>query len=77
MYFIKKINQLYKNKIENKKSIKYKNVTINKYINKINNVKNDKLKKFRVEFYSDFTQLKYVFAEVITKNDISKENKET
>ena len=29
---------------------------------------------FNVEFYSDFTQLKYVFAEVITKTDISNFN---
>ena len=27
-------------------------------------------KKFKVEFYSDFSQLKYVFAEVITKTEI-------
>ena len=28
----------------------------------------DKSKKFNVRFYSDFSQLKYVFAEVINKN---------
>ena len=44
------------NKIENKKSIKYKNVTNNKYINKINNVKNDKLKKSLIEFTKVFRQ---------------------
>ena len=38
------------NKIENQKSIKYKNVTNNKYINKINNVKNDRLKESLIEF---------------------------
>ena len=30
--------------------------------------------KFNVEFYSDFTQLKYVFADVITKTDIQNFN---
>ena len=44
------------NKIENKKSIKYKNVTNNKYINKINNVKNDRLKKSLIEFTRVFRQ---------------------
>ena len=34
----------------------------------------DAVKKFDVEFYSDFSQLKYVFAEVITKSEIE-ENK--
>jgi len=32
----------------------------------------DKIIKFNVEFYSDFSQLKYVFAEVITKKQIDK-----
>ena len=36
----------------------------------------DKVKKFRVEFYSDFSQLKYVFAEVVTKLEIVEENKQ-
>ena len=44
------------NKIENKKSIEYKNVTNNKYINKINNVKNDRLKKSLIEFTKVFRQ---------------------
>jgi len=44
------------NKIENKKSIKYKNVTNNKYINKINNVKNDRLKESLIEFTRVFRQ---------------------
>jgi len=44
------------NKIENKKSIKYKNVTNNKYINKIKNVKNDRLKKSLIEFTKVFRQ---------------------
>ena len=44
------------NKIVNKKGIKYKNVTNNKYINKINNVKNDGLKKSLIEFTKVFRQ---------------------
>ena len=44
------------NKIENKKSIKYKNVTNNKYINKINNVKDDRLKESLIEFTRVFRQ---------------------
>ena len=27
-------------------------------------------KKFKVDFYSDFSQLKYVFAEIVTKIDV-------
>ncbi len=34
-------------------------------------------KKINVEFYSDFTQLKYVFAEVLTKKQIKNSSKET
>ena len=34
-------------------------------------------KKFHVEFYSDFTQLKYVFAEVIIKTDIENTTQNT
>jgi rod shape-determining protein MreC len=34
----------------------------------------DKTNKLNVEFYSDFSQLKYVFAEVITKKEIEKLN---
>ena len=30
----------------------------------------NQLKKFQVQFYSDFSQLKYVFAEVVTKTEI-------
>jgi rod shape-determining protein MreC len=30
--------------------------------------------EFNVEFYSDFSQLKYVFAEIVTKDDIKKSN---
>ena len=39
-------------------------------IGKIQLRENDEVNKFDVEFYSDFSQLKYVFAEVITKTDI-------
>ena len=35
-----------------------------------------KLSKFFVEFYSDFSQLKYVFAEVITKTEIKETKQE-
>ena len=41
-------------------------------IGKVKIIENDKSKKFNVEFYSDFSQLKYVFAEVITKKEIEK-----
>ena len=34
------------------------------------------LKNYAVEFYSDFSQLKYVFAEVISKNEITSEKVE-
>ena len=33
---------------------------------------NETTKKFKVDFYSDFSQLKYVFAEVINKTDVKK-----
>ncbi len=37
----------------------------------IGRIKNDKdNNKFKVEFYSDFSQLKYVFAEIINKTDV-------
>ena len=39
-------------------------------IGKIQLRENDTANKFDVEFYSDFSQLKYVFAEVITKSEI-------
>ena len=31
-------------------------------------------KKFKVDFYSDFSQLKYVFAELVTKIDVKNED---
>ena len=39
-------------------------------IGKIQLKENEAVNKFNVEFYSDFSQLKYVFAEVITKSEI-------
>ncbi len=41
-------------------------------IGKIKIVENDQIKKFYVDFYSDFSQLKYVFAEIITKTELEK-----
>ena len=41
-------------------------------IGKIKIIENDQIKKFYVDFYSDFSQLKYVFAEIITKKEIKK-----
>ena len=43
-------------------------------IGKLKVLKDDSQSKFNVEFYSDFSQLKYVFAEVISKNEINKSN---
>ena len=45
-------------------------------IGKIRINEKDKSKKFEVEFYSDFSQLKYVFAEIITKAELIKGNQE-
>ncbi len=41
-------------------------------IGKIKIIENDQIKKFYVDFYSDFSQLKYVFAEIITRKEIKK-----
>ena len=46
-------------------------------IGKINIIEDDKSKRFNVEFYSDFSQLKYVFAEVITKKQVKNLGTET
>ena len=46
-------------------------------IGKIKVIEDDKSKRFNVEFYSDFSQLKYVFAEVITKKQIGNLELET
>ena len=39
-------------------------------------IQNDKTNRLSIEFYSDFSQLKYVFAEVITKKEIESSVKE-
>jgi len=39
-------------------------------IGKLKVLKNEKNTKYNVEFYSDYSQLKYVFAEIITKSEI-------
>ena len=41
-------------------------------IGKVRVIENDQFKKFYVEFYTDFSQLKYVFAEIITKTELEK-----
>ena len=45
-------------------------------IGKVEILEDDKSKKFNVRFYSDFSQLKYVFAEVVTKTEIEKTNEQ-
>tara|TARA_B100001059_G_C17756491_1_gene540214 strand:+ start:14 stop:1228 length:1215 start_codon:yes stop_codon:yes gene_type:complete len=40
-------------------------------IGKIKLLKDDSSNQYNVEFYSDFSQLKYVFAEIITKTEVS------
>ena len=42
-------------------------------IGKVKFIDNDKSGKINVEFYSDFSQLKYVFAELINKEEIKKD----
>ena len=46
-------------------------------IGRVKVLKNDQLNEFNVDFYSDFSQLKYVFAEVITKTEINNTNQNT
>ena len=46
-------------------------------IGRVEVLKNDQLNEFNVDFYSDFSQLKYVFAEVITKTEITNTNQNT
>ena len=41
-------------------------------IGKVNMSKNEKNKNFNIDFFTDFSQLKYVFAEVVTKDEIKK-----
>ena len=43
-------------------------------IGKLKIIKNEKEREFNVDFYSDFSQLKYVFAEVVSKKKIKNED---
>ncbi len=45
-------------------------------IGRVKIIQNEKAKKFYVQFYSDFSQLKYVFAELISLVDIENKNQE-
>ena len=45
-------------------------------IGRVRIIQNEKAKKFYVQFYSDFSQLKYVFAELISLEDIENKNQE-
>ena len=45
-------------------------------IGKLKVLENDKVKKFNVEFFSDFSQLKYVFAEIINISENKKVDEE-
>ncbi len=45
-------------------------------IGRVTIVQTDKAKEFYVEFYSDFTQLKYVFAEIISVKEITNSTEE-
>tara|TARA_Y100000741_G_scaffold362799_1_gene349491 strand:- start:633 stop:1859 length:1227 start_codon:yes stop_codon:yes gene_type:complete len=45
-------------------------------IGRIKLIKKDQIKKYVVEFYSDFSQLKYVFVETIVDTKIQSENEE-
>ena len=45
-------------------------------IGKIKIHENKKTKKLSVNFYSDYSQLKYVFAEIVTKSEIVKKNQD-
>ena len=46
-------------------------------IGKIKDIKDQTSGKFIIEFFSDFSQLKYVFAEVITKSEIENKSLDT
>ena len=39
-------------------------------IGKVGNIEDNSSNKFNVEFFSDFSQLKYVFAEIITRTEV-------
>ena len=43
-------------------------------IGRVKTIENDNLKTFHVEFYSDFSQLKYVFAEIISITEVKGKN---
>ena len=45
-------------------------------IGRLKSFENSSSKEYKVEFYSDFSQLKYVFAEVVTKTEVSQTNEE-
>jgi len=45
-------------------------------IGKLRPFKSDSSIEYNVEFYSDFSQLKYVFAEIVTKTEVSKTNEQ-
>ena len=46
-------------------------------IGTLKQIENEKSTKFNVKFYSDFSQLKYVFAEIITRSEIQKSDQST
>tara|TARA_Y100000992_G_scaffold145160_1_gene96493 strand:- start:1727 stop:2947 length:1221 start_codon:yes stop_codon:yes gene_type:complete len=46
-------------------------------IGRVKTLEDENSKRFNVEFYSDFSQLKYVFAEVVTKTEINNSNEQT
>ncbi len=45
-------------------------------VGKVKIVQSEKTKKFYVDFYSDFSQLKYVFAEIVSRTQIKKINQD-
>ena len=45
-------------------------------IGRVKTIENDNLKTFHVEFYSDFSQLKYVFAEIISITEVKGKNQD-
>ena len=46
-------------------------------IGKLKNIEDNLSNKFKVKFFSDFAQLKYVFAEIITRTEIKKPELDT
>ncbi len=46
-------------------------------IGTLKQIENEKSIKFNVKFYSDFSQLKYVFAEIVTRSEIQKSDQST